>query len=268
MGKSSEENMVRGYKKEPLKMAAIIFLIHILNSNKNAANTLNLIDIDSKELEEKCKLLNRIKGYMDTDEQYIVHRAEIILDIMGKVKSLLEGPELFSAQVRYYSLSLEERKRNMLIDIGRYMEEEDRDILHMALDLDKEARKIEKAVRELIGVIQQGISLENIDRILELLDPLLGNYIGERRKEIKKISSILRLVKSLEGKDSLQEENLLELFAPYLDGDQGETLVRMMQIAKTLSQTMESKVDDAGEGPEIKEANLGGSDAGSLEPVH
>ncbi|SNS86239.1 hypothetical protein SAMN05446037_102460 [Anaerovirgula multivorans] len=226
-----------------IKLVGIMFLFFLLTSNKKSPSKFNLgkfnlREIDDVELERKCRLLNRIKGYMKAEEQHTVHRAEVILEILGKMKSLIEGPELHSAEVQYHSLSLEDRKRNMLLDLSKHMEGEHRDIIHTAIDLDIKARTIEKKIRELNNLAKDGITLQNVEKLIELAEPLLEGEMKSKTKDIKKITSALKLMKSIDEKGSLDENDLIEVISPYIEPQQRDSLMKMVQIAKAVSSTM------------------------------
>ncbi|SET80757.1 hypothetical protein SAMN05660297_03573 [Natronincola peptidivorans] len=221
-----------------IKLVGIMFLFFLLASNKKPTNKFNLKEISEIELQKKSRLLNRIKGYMKAEEQYIVHRAEVILEIISRVKSLLEGPQLQSAEVQYQSLSLEDRKRNMLMDLSAHMKEEDRDIINTAIELDIKARNIEKQMRELHNLSQEGISINNIEKLIDAIDPLLEGEMKEKTKDIKKITSMFKVIRSLDNKGSLNENDLLEIIAPHIEPQQRESLMKMMQIAKAVSSSM------------------------------
>ena len=200
MGTNNKSGINITLNESHIKLVGIMFLFFLLTSNKKSPSKFNFKEIDDVELEKKCRLLNRIKGYMSPEEQYVVHRAEAVLEILGKVKSLIEGPELHSAEVQYHSLSLEERKRNMLLDLSKHMEGEHRDIIHTAIDLDIKARSIEKKIRELNELAKNGITLENVEKLVELVEPLLEGEIKSKTKDIKKITGMFRLMKSMEEK--------------------------------------------------------------------
>lgn len=244
MENNKEKNSINITLSEShIKLVGIMFLFFLLTSNKKSPSRLNLgkfnlKEIDDVELERKCRLLNRIKGYMKAEEQYTVHRAEVILEIIGKMKSLIEGPALHSAEVQYHSLSLEDRKRNMLLDLSKHMEGEHREIIHTAIDLDMKARNIEKKIRELNELTKDGINLQNVDKLVELVEPLLEGEMRSKTKDIKKITSTLKLMKSIDQKGALDENDIIEIISSHVEPQQRDTLMKMMQIAKAVSSTM------------------------------
>ncbi|SDK22128.1 hypothetical protein [Natronincola ferrireducens] len=223
-----------------IKLVGIMFLLFLLTSNKKSPSrfSLNLKEVDDIEIEKKCRLINRIKGYMNPEEQYVLHRAETILQIIGKVKLLLESPGLHSAEVKYPSLSLEDRKRNMLLDLSKHMEEEHRDLIHTAIDLDIKARTVEKKLRELNDLTKEGINLENIEKLIDLVEPIIEGEIKDKVKDLKKITTMFKLIKSVDEKGTLNENDLMEIIASYVEPQQRESLMKMMQIAKAVSSTM------------------------------
>ncbi|AOY76649.1 hypothetical protein [Clostridium formicaceticum] len=238
-----------------IKFFGLIFLFFLLTSVKKPINKFSLTELDDIELEKKCRLLNRIKGYMSKEEQYVVHRAEVILQIIGKLKLLLESPQLHSAEVAYHSLSLEERKRNMLLDLSKHMEGDQREIIHTVIDLDMKTKTIEKKLRELSEVTQSGINLENIEKFIEIVEPLLGGEIKDKTKDIKKITGMFKLIKSLEEKGTLNEEDLLHIISPYIEPQQRDSLMRMMQIAKAVSGSLNNPPSSEANSPSQKEEN-------------
>lgn len=225
-----------------IKFIGFMILFLLLNFNKGSSKRLNLKEIDEIEIEKKCKLLNRVKSYMNKEEQYILHRAEVILQIIGKTKFLLEGPQLNTAEVEYHSLSLEERRKNMLLDLSKHMEEEHREIIYTAIDLDTKARTIEKKIRELNELSKSGINVESIGRFIEVIEPLLEGEIRDRTKEIKKITGMLKVIKSIDEKGSLNEMDFIEILSTYIPPQQRDSLIKMMQIAKAVSSTINNPV--------------------------
>lgn len=239
MGTVNNQKLINNdLNKDQTKILGIIFLFLLLTSDKTNPRRLNFANMDSIKLEKKCRMLNRIKGYMSTEEQYIVHRVEAILEIMGKLKSLMEGPELFNAQVRCTSLSVEERKTNMLLDLSNYMKEEDRNIIHMAIDLDTQIRTMGKKYEDLRDLTNEGININNIEKVVEILEPFLEKESRSRIEEIRKIINIFRFVKAMDKKDSLDEREIIDAISPNAEPQHKESLIKMLQIAKAISKTV------------------------------
>ncbi|AKL94906.1 hypothetical protein CACET_c14420 [Clostridium aceticum] len=218
-----------------IKLLGLMFLFFLLTSTKKATNKFSLTELNDIELEKKCRLLNRIKGYMNKEEQYIVHRAEVILQILSKVKLLTESPQLHSAEVAYHSLSLEERKRNMLLDLSKHMQGDHREIIHTVIDLDMKTRNIEKKLRELGELSQSGMNLQSVEKFIDIVEPLLEGEMKDKTKDIKKITSVFKVIKSLDEKGTLNEEDLIHVISPYIEPQQRDSLMKMMQIAKAVS---------------------------------
>lgn len=243
-----------------IKFIGFIFLFLLLNFNKRSSKRLSLADIDETELDKKCKLLNRIKSYMNGEEQYVLHRAEVILQIIGKAKFLLEGSQLNTFEVEYNSLSLADRRKNMLLDLSKHMEEKDREMIYTAIDLDMKARTIEKKIKELQVLAKEGINIQNVEKIIEVVEPLLEGEIRDRTKEIKKITGIMKIIKAIDEKGSIDEMDLMEAVSAYIPSEQRDTLMKMMQIAKAVGSTMNKEVEKEDIIEETSNADISNAD--------
>ncbi|MCC5912142.1 MAG: hypothetical protein JJT76_17120 [Clostridiaceae bacterium] len=234
--KSSGININDGH----IKTIGLLFLIYFVTNSQKTSSRLSLKNLDEVELRKKSMLLNRIKGYMDTEEQLVVHRAEIILQILGRLKLIFEPPQLHSAEVKYNSLSLEDRRRNMLMDLSQHLEKDKRDMIHSAIDLDIKTRSIGKKMQEFNEVTKNGISIDSVEKAVELFEPLLEGELKEKTKDLRKITSILKIFKSVEEKGTLDETDLVEMIAPYVEPEQRKTMMKMMEIAKAVSGSMQT----------------------------
>lgn len=212
----------------------IVFLLLIVLSKKDTKK-LSLQEVDLVDLDKKAKLLNRIKGYMEPNEQHVIHSAETLLQVIRNVKLLVEPPELRSAGVRYSSLSVEDRKRNMLMDLSEFLEDEKKMVVHKAVDFDTKVRTLEKKLKELHSISQDGNHIANMNRYIEVFEPLLVNEAKEKLYEFKKLASVINLVGTLKSKDQINEMDIVELIQPFVNKEQGDSLMRMVQIFKVIS---------------------------------
>jgi len=191
---------------------------------------MNLIDLD-----KKTKFLNRIKGYMDPEEHYIVHSAETLLQIIRNIKILMEPPQIASAGVRYSSFSLEDRKRNMLMDLSEFLEDEKKILVHQAIDFDVKIRTLEKKLNEIHNLSQNGNLMTNIHEYVEIFEPLLADEIKDKVYEFKKIASIINVIGTLKDKDKISEMDIVEIIGPFIQKEQQETLMQMVQIFQVVN---------------------------------
>ncbi|MBM7614842.1 hypothetical protein [Alkaliphilus hydrothermalis] len=198
---------------------------------KNGSSKLNIRELEIGSLEKKAKLLNRIKGYMSADEQLVVHRAEMLLQIIGKVKTMMEAPHVFSAGT-LSSLSSTDKKRHMLMDISEFVDEDKQEIIHKAINLHLKANHMEDKIKEIQSLDAHNLSLESIEKYIELFDPILEGQLKNKTKELKVLMGILKLMKSLEKKGQMDEMDLLEIIKPFVSGEQREQLTKMVQLAK------------------------------------
>jgi len=224
---------------QPNWLLFFLFLIFISrkDTKKLGLEEMNLIDLD-----KKTKFLNRIKGYMDPEEQHIVHSAETLLQIIRNIKVLMEPPQIASAGVRYSSFSLEDRKRNMLIDLSEFLEDEKKILVHSAVDFDVKVRTLEKKLKEIHNLSQNGNFITNIQEYIEVLEPLLADEIKEKVYEFKKIASVINIISTMKNKDKINEMDIVGIIQPFIPKDQQDSIMRMVQIFQVMSSF---KDDDA-----------------------
>jgi len=192
-------------------------------------------EIQEDKLEKKIKLLNRIKGYMLEEEQGVVHRAEIILHIVVKLKGLLEISQLQKVETKYHSLSFDDRKRYMLMDIAEFVEDDKREAAHRAIELNLKTNMMGTKLKEIKEMGTEGITIETVEKYIELFEPLLEGELKSKSKEIKTLMGILRLVKSMEKKEKIDEMDIIQLIKPFVNEEQGESMMKMIQIFKAIS---------------------------------
>lgn len=212
-----------------------LFLPIIVMLFQKMPNIIRINEIDEDKLEKKIKLLNRIKGYMLEEEQGIVHRAEMILHIVVKLKGLLEISQIQKVETKYHSLSYEDRKRYMLMDISEFVEDEKREAIHRAIELNLKTNMMGSKLKEIKEMGTEGITIETVEKYIELFEPLLEGEVKEKSQEIKTLVGMLKLVKSMEKKEKIDETDVLQLLKPFVSQEQGESMMRMIQIFKAIS---------------------------------
>lgn len=174
----------------------LLFLLFLLFVNRKDINKLNFQEINPADLDKKSDLLNRIKEYMDPQEQYIVHSAEIILQIIAKVKTLIDLPQIETSEPRYSSLNLEDRKRSMLMDLSKLFEDDKKMLIH------------------------------HYTEIFELIFADEGN--GKVSKA-EKIESMLKAIYNLKNEGKVEESNIMEIIQFFMDEERKDSLLQMVQ---------------------------------------
>lgn len=222
-----------------LLLPALFFLM------KKKSGTISFSEIDHAALEKKTKLLNRIKGYMSPEEQVIVHKAETILFTAAKIKSIFDGPDVTGAQTHFHSLSVEERKKNMLMDISEFVDHERREAIYKAVELHSKAKTMEALLDRIQPLSANELSIETIERYIDAFDPILEGDLRSRSKELRKIIGVIKLIKSLNNKNGLNEMDLIEAVKPFMQSEQAENIGRMLQIIKAVS-TIGNEASEAG----------------------
>lgn len=174
-----------------------LFLLFICHKN---TNKLNFQEIDPIDLNKKSKLLSRIKGYMDPQERYVIHSAEIILQIIARIKTLIDLPQTETSEMGYSTLSLEDKKRNMLTDLSEFLEN-------------------------------------------EISEPMLADEAKEKAVELKKLASILKIISSLKSREKMNELDIMEVVQPFVDKEQEDSLMRMIQTFKVMDDMKETDIE-------------------------
>ncbi|MDR5657940.1 hypothetical protein RH915_00400 [Serpentinicella sp. ANB-PHB4] len=219
-----------------LNVGLLIFFLAVILGKDN--RKLSLKGLQISEVEKKTKLLNRIKGYMSPDEQRIIHKAEIVLQLLEKAKMLFDVDELISTEVQYSALSTDERKRNMLMDLCEFVHEEKRDVVHKAIELDIMAKDLGDKIKDIqsINTNNSGLTIDHIEKYFDLFEPFLDQQIKEKVVEGKKLLSMMKLYKSIEQKGKINEADIMTMIEPYIPDDQKDSLYRMINIVKVLSE--------------------------------
>ncbi|ABR49285.1 hypothetical protein Amet_3146 [Alkaliphilus metalliredigens QYMF] len=223
-----------------------LFLMSGLFLFKRGTGKLEMGEVDVSTLEKKARLLNRIKGYMVPEEQSIVHRAEIILQVIANVKRLSESPQHQNAGVQYHSLSFEDRKRNMLMDLSEFIEEDKRRAVHKAVDLDLKLRATSDKLSQMKQGGGSGNVIGEIQGYVEAFEHLLEGDVKVRTTELRKMMSMLKLITSIESKGKIDETDLIEMISPLVEPEQRDSLMQMMQIIKAVGNIQgQSKEEEA-----------------------
>lgn len=227
--------MDRQEQKLQIQPDWLLFFLFLMFISRKDTKKLNLHEMDLIDLDKKTKFLNRIKGYMDPEEQYVVHSAETLLQIIRSVKVLMEPPQISSAGVRYSSFSLEDRKRNMLMDLSEFLEDEKKMLVHQAVDFDVKIRTLEKKLKEIHSLSQDGNHTVSIHEYIEVFEPILTDEAKEKVQEIKKLVSVANIIDTLRNKDKINEMDIVEIIQPFISKDKRESLMNMVQIFKIVS---------------------------------
>ncbi|MCK9267964.1 MAG: hypothetical protein M0P14_04570, partial [Alkaliphilus sp.] len=112
-----------GEHEQNLKIQSnwLLFFLFLLFIYRKDMNKLNFQEINLIGLDKKIELLNRIREYLDPQEQHIVHSTEIILQIIAKIKILMDLPQVGASEMRYSTSDLKDRKRSMLMDLSGFL---------------------------------------------------------------------------------------------------------------------------------------------------
>ncbi|SCY04923.1 hypothetical protein [Alkaliphilus peptidifermentans] len=237
----------------------ILFLPVMMMASSKIPEVLNFSKVDTMELEKKIRLLNRIKGYMKPEEQNILHRSEMILHIVVKVKSLMEISKMQNHETKYHSLSLDDRKRYMLMDIAEFVDDEKRDVIHKAIELNLKANMMGSKIKELQQLSSAEVSIETIEKYIEIFEPLVEGDIKSKTKELKILIGFLKLMKSISSKEKIDEMDIVNMVKPMVNDEQGESLMKMMQIFKALS-TISNEASEKEAGKDLPQLQIGSNE--------
>lgn len=203
---------------------------------------LSIQEIEPAALEKKAKLLGRIKGYMNPDEQLIIHRAEMLLYIIQRLKILLELPDALEAQTTYHHLSHEEKVRNMLMDLSEYVETDKRELIQKAINLHMKAKVMEERVQEFQQRSTVNASgLETLENYIRVVEPILEGGSKNKAKDLKVLVGILKSIKVMQERKSLDEMTIFEMVKPFISEEQGQQMERMINLFKAISSLGEGK---------------------------
>lgn len=221
----------------------LLFFLFLIFISNNDTRKVNIKELDLLDLDKKARFINRIKGYMNADEQYVLQSVETLVYIIKNIKILMEPPNIASAGVNYSSLSIEDRKRNMLMDISEFLEDEKKILVHKAVDFDVKVKTLEEKLHKVHSILNENNPVESINQYIDVFEPLLEEGVKTKANEFKKIISIVNIIENLRNKDSFDEMDLIEIIKPLVDKEQEETLTRMIQMFQIVSAMSEEKSD-------------------------
>lgn len=221
----------------------LLFFLFLIFISNNDTKKMNVKEMDIIDLDKKVKFLNRIKGYMNSDEQYVLQSAETLIHIIRNIKILMDPPKIASAGVKYSSLSVEDRKRNMLMDISEFLEDEKKILVHKAVDFDFKIKTLEDRLNKIQSVSKENTAVANISQYIDVFEPLLHDEIKVKAHELKKLISIISLIGNLKNKDSFDEMDIIKLIEPLVDEEKKESLTRMVQMFQIVNSMNKETVD-------------------------
>ncbi len=221
----------------------LLFFLFLIFISNNDTKKMNVKEMDIIDLDKKVKFLNRIKGYMNSDEQYVLQSAETLIHIIRNIKILMDPPKIASAGVKYSSLSVEDRKRNMLMDISEFLEDEKKVLVHKAVDFDFKIKTLEDRLNKIQSVSKENTAVANISQYIDVFEPLLDNEIKVKAHELKKLISVISLIGNLKNKDSFDEMDIVKLIEPLVDEEKKESLTRMIQMFQIVNSMNKETVD-------------------------
>ena len=161
---------------------------------------------------------------MDPQEQHVVHSAEIILQIIANIKTLIDLPRIKASEIRYPALSLEEKKRNMLMDLGEFLEDEKKMLIHQVVDFDIKVKTLEKKLKQLHNLSQNEVPIIGIHNYIEIFEPLFIDGTQENADQFKKLVSILKIIEDLKDKEKINESDIMKIIQPFFNKEQKDPL--------------------------------------------
>lgn len=207
----------------------LLFFLFLLFIYRKDMNRLNFQEITLVDLEKKSELLNRIRGYLDPQEQHIVHSAEIILQIIAKIKILMDLPQAEASEVRYSALNLKDRKRSMLIDLSEFLEDEKKLLVHKVVDLDVKVQALEEELGGTHELSQGKGFMSDINNYIEIFESTFSDGTEENAAELKKIVSILKIINVLKNREKINETDIIEFIYPFIGDERKDSLMRMIR---------------------------------------
>lgn len=193
------ERREQNSQTQPNWLPFFLFLIFVYCKD---AGKLSLQEINLVDLEKKAQLLSRIKGYMNPQEQYVIHSAEIILQIIAKIKTLVDISQAGVSEIKHPALSLEDKKRNILADLSRFLEDEISELAYKD-DTEEKAAEFKKlaSVLEMINSLKSNGKINELD-IMEIIQPLINREQGD---------SLMRMVQTFKVMDSMRGADTLPI---------------------------------------------------------
>lgn len=232
-----------GEQEQNLKIQSnwLLFFLFLLFIYRKDMNKLNFQEIDLIDLDKKSELLNRIRGYLDPQEQHIVHSAEIILQIIAKIKILMDLPQIGASEVRYSALNLKDRKRSMLMDLSEFLEDEKKLLVHKVVDFDAKVLALEKELGGVHELSQGRNSMSDINNYIEIFESVLAGGAEENTAEFKKLASILKIINVLKSKEKIKETDIIEFIYPFIEEERENFLMRMNRTYENIDDVSDEK---------------------------
>ncbi|MDI9476997.1 MAG: hypothetical protein WBI21_02170 [Natronincolaceae bacterium] len=190
------ERREQNSQTQPNWLPFFLFLLFVYCKD---ANKLNFQEVNMVNLGKKSQLLNRIKGYMNPQEQYVIHSAEIILQIIAKIKTLMDLSQTGTAEIAHSVLSLEDKKRNMLTDLSRFLEDEISELVSEGEAEEKivELKKL-ASILEMINNLKGEGKINELD-IMEIIQPLINKEQGD---SLMRMVQTFKVMNGMKGADT------------------------------------------------------------------
>ncbi len=211
-------------KDSQIQSNLLLFCLFLFFMYRKDIDKLSLQKIDLDDLDRKSELLEKMRGYMDPQEQYIIHSAEIILQIISKMKTLVDLPRTETSEARYSAPGLEDKRRRMLVDLSEFLDDEKKMLIHQMVDFDAKFKVLEKELKELQKSSRDRGSAVDINDYIRTLEPIFADEAGKELAEFKKLASILKIINNLKNKEKMDESDIMGIIQPLVGGGQKDSL--------------------------------------------
>ncbi|MGV8145600.1 MAG: hypothetical protein ACLKAK_04495 [Alkaliphilus sp.] len=212
----------------------LFFVIAITYFLKERVKGIDFNSINITNLENKTRMLNRIRNYMNPAEQDIVYKAEMIIHMMKTLKDLSLTPDFEDAETSYTTLSFGDRKRQMMMDISEFLSADSRKNVDVAMSLYERTTKFGSKLQEIRKNSNSEISIDTIEGYVELLEPLVDEGLRENAHDLKKFFNMLRVMKLFDKKNALEEGDIFKMIEPFVEEEQREMAQKLIQIVKAV----------------------------------
>ena len=132
---------------------------------------------------------------MSPQDQYIIHSAEIVLQIIAKVKTLLDLPQTEMLKMEDATPNPEDKKYDMLAGLGEFLEGE---ISESLLTNDTKEKTVElKKLTSVLGIIDnlRGKKKMSKSEIMEIVRP----FVDKEQED-----SLMRMVQAFGAMDDMK----------------------------------------------------------------
>ncbi|MFW5647974.1 MAG: hypothetical protein ACOCG5_02710 [Candidatus Alkaliphilus sp. MAG34] len=173
----------------------LLFFLFLLFVCRKDTGKSGFQGMDPIDLDKKSRLLNKIKGYMSPQDQYIIHSAEIVLQIIAKVKTLLDLPQTEMLKMEDATPNPEDKKYDMLAGLGEFLEGE---ISESLLTNDTKEKTVElKKLTSVLGIIDnlRGKKKMSKSEIMEIVRP----FVDKEQED-----SLMRMVQAFGAMDDMK----------------------------------------------------------------